>query len=73
MSVNRYVVESIIKARKSKYPPIPIRHSISPPIRQIEDIINDKVINEGAIFRLSVDDFTNMCKKNILEVRWQNH
>ena len=66
MSVNRYVVESIIKARKSKSPPIPIHQSKSPPIRQLKDILNDKVINEGAIFRLSVDDFTNMCKKKHL-------
>jgi len=50
MSVNRYVVESIIKARKSK----------SPPIRQLKDILNDKVIKENGIFRLSVNDFIKM-------------
>jgi len=88
MPVDQYVVERIIKARKSKSPPIPIRQSKSPPIpirqsksppipirqsksppiRQLKDIIkfnNDK-INEGAIFRLSINDFTNMCKKKHL-------
>jgi hypothetical protein len=55
MPVDQYIVERIIKTRKSK----------SPPIRQLKDIIkfnNDK-INEGAIFRLSINDFTNICKK----------
>jgi hypothetical protein len=68
MPVDQYIVERIIKARKSKSPPIPIRQSKSPPIRELKDIIkfnNDK-INEGAIFRLSVNDFTNMCKKKHL-------
>lgn len=66
MPVDQYVVERIIKARKSKSHPIPIRQSKSPPIRELKDILNDKVIKEGAIFRLSVNDFTNMCKKKHL-------
>jgi hypothetical protein len=68
MPVDQYVVERIINARKSKSPPIPIRQSKSPPIRELKDIVkfnNDK-IKEGAIFRLSVNDFTNMCKKKHL-------
>jgi len=66
MSVNRYVVESIIKARKSKSPLIPIHQSKSPPIRQLKDILNDKVIKENGIFRLSVNDFIKMRNNVVL-------
>jgi hypothetical protein len=55
MQVNTSVVERIIKGRKSKTP-----------IRQLKDILKDKVIKEDAIFRLSVNDFIKMRNNVVL-------
>lgn len=42
------------------------RKSKSPPMRKLKDILNDKNIIKDAKFRLSINDFTKMCKNRIL-------
>lgn len=48
------------------------RKSKSPLIRELNDILNDKTINEKAKFRLSIRDYTKMCDNDELRAMMTN-